>query len=134
LAILQALRRGEVVCMQIEPWGPKQGSQEIRMFGRLARFQLGPFVVARVAKAPLFSVFSLRTGIRTYELIVGERQDPRTPAATLAAFQTTIGAYEALIRAHPQQWLMFQDVWDPVPAPAVDAAPEPEPRLSRARR
>jgi lauroyl/myristoyl acyltransferase len=110
------------------------GSQEIEMFGRHARFQLGPFVVARVARAPLFSVFSLRTGIRRYELVVGERQDPRTPAATLAAFQTTIRAYEALIRAHPQQWLMFQDVWDPATPAAEPPMPEPVVRASRARR
>jgi KDO2-lipid IV(A) lauroyltransferase len=133
LSILQALRRGEVVCMQIEPWGPKQGSQDIDMFGHHARFQLGPFVVSRVARAPLFSVFSLRTGIRRYELVVGERQDPRTPAATLAAFQATIRAYEDLIRAHPQQWLMFQDVWRDG-APTADTSPPPAmARVSRAR-
>src|SRR5207302_393306 len=48
LPILQALRRDEIVGMQIEPWGPMPGSHEVDFCGRPTRFQLGPFAVARV--------------------------------------------------------------------------------------
>jgi lauroyl/myristoyl acyltransferase len=111
LPILQALRRDEIVGMQIEPWGPMPGSHAVDFCGRPARFQLGPFAVARVARAPLIPVFAVRTGIRRYEIRVVGRFDPRTPAESAAALVATAKAYEAIVRAHPSQWLMFEDVW-----------------------
>src|SRR5262249_35238676 len=70
LSILKALRGGEIVCMKLEPWGPQPGTAEVEFCGRPTRFQLGPFAVARVARAPVVPVFALRTGIRRYELKV----------------------------------------------------------------
>jgi lauroyl/myristoyl acyltransferase len=57
LPIVQALRRDEIVGMQIEPWGPA-GSHEVEFCGRPTRFQLGPFAVARVRAAPIVAVFA----------------------------------------------------------------------------
>jgi KDO2-lipid IV(A) lauroyltransferase len=111
LPILQALRRHEIVGVQIEPWGPLPGSQEVEFFGQSTRFQLGPFAVARVARAPVVPVFALRTGIRRYELRVIDRFDPRTAADSVAALRATVAAYENLVREVPSQWLMFEDVW-----------------------
>jgi KDO2-lipid IV(A) lauroyltransferase len=118
LPILQALRRHEIVGVQIEPWGPLPGSQTVDFFGRTTRFQLGPFAVARVARAPVVPVFAVRTGIRRYELRVVGRFDPRTAAESVAALRATVQAYEALIREVPSQWLMFEDVW-----PVANGAP-----------
>jgi lauroyl/myristoyl acyltransferase len=111
LPILQAVRRHEIVGLQIEPWGPKAGSLEVDFCGRPARVQLGPFAIARVARAPVVAVFALRTGIRRYEIRVEQRFDPRTPADSVAACAAVIRSYERLVRAHPAQWMMFEDVW-----------------------
>ncbi len=111
LPILQALRRGEIVGMQIEPWGPLPGSHEVEFCGRATRFQLGPFAVARVAHAPIVPVFAVRTGIRRYAIEIVGRFDPRTPAESVAALDETVRAYERIVRAHPAQWLMFEEVW-----------------------
>lgn len=111
LPILQALRRHEIVGMQIEPWGPKPGSHEVVFCGRPTRVQLGPFAMARVAKAPIVAVFALRTGIRRYELHVTGRFDPTTRAESIAALEATATAYGRLIREYPSQWLMFEEVW-----------------------
>src|SRR6185503_7103270 len=111
LPILQALRRHEIVGMQIEPWGPKPGSHEVVFCGRPTRVQLGPFAMARVAKAPIVAVFALRTGIRRYELRVTGRFDPTTRAESVAALAATATAYGKLIREYPSQWLMFEEVW-----------------------
>ena len=111
LTILQALRRGEIVGMQIDPWGPLAGSYAVEFCGRPAPFQLGPFTIARVARAPLVVVFALRTGIRQYELRVARRFDPRTAAESVAALEATVRAYESVVRERPAQWLMFQPVW-----------------------
>ena len=111
LPILQALRRHEIVGMQIEPWGPKPGSHEVLFCGRPTRVQLGPFAMARIAKAPIVAVFALRTGIRRYELHVTGRFDPTTRAESVAALEATATAYGKLIREYPSQWLMFEEVW-----------------------
>jgi lauroyl/myristoyl acyltransferase len=97
--------------MQLEPWGPLAGSHEVDFCGRPTRVQLGPFAVARVARVPLVAVFAVRTGIRRYELRVEGRWDPRTPAESVAALTAAVRAYERVVRAHPAQWLMFEDVW-----------------------
>jgi lauroyl/myristoyl acyltransferase len=130
LPILQALRRDEVVGMQIEPWGPKAGSHEVEFCGRPTRFQLGPFAVARVARAPVVPVFALRTGIRRYEIRVVGRFDPRTPAESVAALVATVRAYERLVLEAPAQWLMFSEVWGGAPPPVRDAS-EPVPPTAR---
>jgi lauroyl/myristoyl acyltransferase len=133
LPVLQALRRHEVVGMQIDPWGQPQGAQAIEFCGRPAPFQVGPFVIARVARAPLIPVFAVRTGIRRYEMRVGGRFDPKTAADTAAAFTATVRAFERLVRECPAQWLMFEDVWhDPPPEPV--SAFELVPQASAMRR
>ena len=111
LPILHALRRHEIVGMQIEPWGPMPGSHEVEFCGRTTRFQLGPFAVARVARAPVVPVFAVRTGIRQYEIRVIGRFEPRTREDSVAALIATLTAYEEIVREHPEQWLMFEDVW-----------------------
>lgn len=111
LPILHALRRNEVVGLQIEPWGPMPGTHEVPFFGRPTRFQLGPFEIARIAKAPIAAVFALRTGIRSYRLTVAGRWEPRTPEEARAALAEAVGIYERLVREHPSQWLFFEDLW-----------------------
>src|SRR5216117_3804758 len=98
-----------------------------------ARFQLGPFAVARVAGAPIVPVFAVRTGIRRYEIRVVGRFDPKTPAESVAALGATVGAYERLVREVPAQWLMFEDVWG-TPAAGACAADEVVPRAAGLRR
>src|SRR5438105_3800147 len=94
-----------------EQWGSRPPPLEF--CGRTTRFQLGPFAVARVARAPIVPVFAVRTGIRRYEIRIVGRFDPRTPAESVAALGATVRAYEATVRAHPAQWLMFEPVWRP---------------------
>jgi lauroyl/myristoyl acyltransferase len=122
LPVLQALRRNEVVGMQIDPWGRPQGAETIDFCGRPAPFHAGPFVIARVARAPIIPVFAVRTGIRRYEMRVAGRFDPRTAADTTAAFTATVRAFERLVRERPAQWLMFEDVWHEAIAAPLSAS------------
>jgi len=126
LPVLQALRRDEVVCMKLEPWGPMPGTHPVSFCGRTAHFQLGPFAIARLARAPVVAVFALRVGIRAYELRVAGRFDPRTREDAATALERTVAAYEELVRSRPWQWLVFEDVW-PMAAPAAPVL-EPLPR------
>lgn len=129
LPILQALRRDEVVGMQIEPWGTMRGSHPVTFCGRTTLFQLGPFAIARAARSPLVPVFAIRAGIRSYDLHVMGRFDPRTRAESVAALEATAHTYEGLVRAHPEQWLMFERVW----RTAAEALEEPPRRVAGGR-
>lgn len=131
LPVLHALRRHEIVCMKIEPWGPMPGTHPVRFFGRTTHFQLGPFAIARVARAPVVAVFALRTGIRRYELRVAGRFDPRTKDEAVGALERTVRAYEDIVRERPWQWLAFEDVW---PAEEPGAGGEERPRRVAAGR
>lgn len=125
--VVQALRRREIVGMQIEPWGPLPGSHTVELFGRPTRFQLGPFTVARIARAPLVVAFAVRRGIRKHEVRIVGRFDPRTRADGVAALEASVRAYESLVRELPAQWLMFQPVWPEdasASAPAADRGAE----------
>src|SRR5438128_9882849 len=119
LPVLQALRRHEVVGMQIDPWAGPQGSVPVDFCGAPARFQLGPFAIARVARAPVVPVFAVRTGIRRYEMRTVSRFEPATPADAVAALTATVRAYERLVRERPEQWLMFDHVWRDAAEPAA---------------
>jgi len=119
IPVREALRRNEVVGMQIDPWGPSRGAREIDFCGRSAPFQTGPFVIARVTRAPLIPVFTVRTGVRRYQMRTAGRFDPRSAADVAAAFEATIRFYERLVREQPAQWLLFDDVW---PADRADSA------------
>jgi lauroyl/myristoyl acyltransferase len=111
IPVRQALRRNEVVGMQIDPWGPSRGASQIDFCGRAAPFQTGPFVIARATRAPLIPVFTVRTGVRRYQMRTAGRFDPRTASDVAAAFEATIRFYERLVREQPAQWLLFDDVW-----------------------
>ena len=134
LPLLQALRRDEVVGLQIDPWGPLPGAHEIEFCGRPAPFRIGPFELARIARAPLVPVFTVRTGIRQYELRIAGRFDPITAADTRAAFNATVRFYERLVRERPWQWMLFEDVWPSMPAVPITVPDEElEPRRSLRR-
>jgi KDO2-lipid IV(A) lauroyltransferase len=131
LPMLKALRRGEIVCIQLEPWGALRGTHEVTFCGRRTRFQLGPFALARLAGAPLVPAFVVRRGIRNYEVRIPGRFDPRTPAESEAAVAAVSAMYEALVRELPHQWLMFEDVWE---ADAAEPVYEMVPQASGLRR
>jgi lauroyl/myristoyl acyltransferase len=130
LPVLQALRRNEVIGMQIDPWGRPPGAHAIDFCGLPARFQAGPFAIARVARAPLIPVFAIRTGLRRYEMRTPGRYDPRTPVDSAAAFTATVRAFERLVRERPAQWLMFDDAW-PDPAARLLSASASSPNVGR---
>jgi len=128
LPVLHALRRNEVVGMQIDSWGRPHGTRAIDFCGRPAPFKLGPFAMARAARAPIVPVFAVRTGPRRYEMRSPGRFDPVTPADTAAAFAATVRAFEVLVRECPEQWLVFDDVWQDPPAKVV-SLPAPQPMI-----
>ena len=113
--MLRALRRNEVVAMQLDRPLGGDGARYLPFFGAPAPFQSGPLRLARLAGAPVFPVFVVRLGRRNYRIALGsERTVART--ATPEDLDQILGEivheFEAMVRAHPTQWFQFAPYWD----------------------
>lgn len=114
LNMLQALRRGEVVAIQIDRSAPGHVTRPIEFFGAPAQFQYGPFALARLAGVPLWPVFATRLGTRRYRILPEPlRTIPRdaTDDEILAVMRDVVRSFELRVRAHPNQWFQFAPFW-----------------------
>jgi len=127
--MLRALRQNEVVAMQLDRPLGGEGARLVDFFGAPAAFQAGPLRLARLSGAPVFPVFVLRLGPRHYRIVLGaERAVPRHASAEEmdAILGAIVREFEALVRAHPEQWFQFAPFWPAdalLPAAAAAAAP-----------
>jgi KDO2-lipid IV(A) lauroyltransferase len=119
--LLAALRRNEIVALQGDrPYGPVTAAA--RMFGRVTPLPAGPAELAAASGAPLLPAALVFEGHRRLRLVFGEplrverggAQDGRAALGGGVA-----RAMEAIIRAYPDQWFNFYDVWGgPAATPA----------------
>ena len=115
LTMVRALRRNEVVAIQLDR---SQGAGETRtvpFFGAPAVFPCGPFVLARVAGAPLIPMFIPRLGKRHYGIRMGKRFDLSREARDVVSLERVMAevvqTFEATIREFPTQWFQFAPFW-----------------------
>jgi lauroyl/myristoyl acyltransferase len=133
--LAQALAAGEVVAIQGDRVGEGMGSVEVEWRGRLWRLPSGPLVLAQVASAPVFPVFMLRDGWRSYRILFLPARPPAPPPATRAdraAAQQEHAAWWAntlagVLERHWPLWLMFEPAFGSLPAPGE--APLVRPRV-----
>jgi lauroyl/myristoyl acyltransferase len=110
LALIAALRRGEVVALQGDrALGDRSGSRA-RFFGAPAWFPLGPFVLARAAGAPVVPAFCVLGDDWRYRITVDEPFHVGL-AEERQALARWVDGLERVITAHPDQWFNFFDVW-----------------------
>jgi lauroyl/myristoyl acyltransferase len=118
MAMLDALRRGEVVALQGDR--PRSGGRvaELRLFGRPFPLPVGPAALARAAGVPIVPVFVFREGRRHYRCVIqppihvaqtGDRQ--RDLEQALERFAADL---ETAIRREPHQWFCFRKIWKSV--------------------
>ena len=132
LELAAALRRGEMVAMQLDR---HTGGAHLRLpfFGREAAFPLGPATLARATRAPIVPVFMVREGQKGFRLTV---EDPIYVEHTRDrdgdlhdATSRMVSVYESYVQRFPFQWFNFHDFWatpDPVAqggAPPTERAP-----------
>ena len=127
LNMVRALRRNEVVAIQLDRPMDADGSRLVPFFGAPAAFPSGPFVLARVAGVPLIPVFVPRLGTRHYAVrvcgrfdIAREARDGRDLERVMAQ---VAGAFEAVVREFPTQWFQFAPFWPVDGAPGQAALP-----------
>ena len=115
IELLAALRRAEVVAVQGDRALGTRGDVAIPFFGRPAPFPLGPFLLARAARAPIVPAFCVLEAGHRYRVhvakpILVERGDEAAAAGAWVA------ALEDVVRDYPTQWFNFFDVWSPAQA------------------
>lgn len=115
MALLDALRRGEIVALQGDRPRTSGRTCEARLFGRPYALPVGPAALARAAGVPLLPVFIVRQGRRHYRCLIqepirvgaeGDRQ-----AEINAALERFTAALEGAIRRTPHQWFCFRRLW-----------------------
>ncbi|MFW5739066.1 MAG: hypothetical protein ACOC1F_01735 [Myxococcota bacterium] len=118
LSLLQHLRSGGMVAMQLDRCPPGMKSVEVRAGCRFWQLPAGPFALAATSGAPIVVVLSRRTGFLSYELHVTRpicvaRSDRRaTRAAERVARELARHVYAA-----PTQWFDFAPADVPADAP-----------------
>jgi phosphatidylinositol dimannoside acyltransferase len=108
LALVDPLRHGGVVALQIDRMPPGSRGVPVTLFGHRIEMPMGPFVLARATGAPILPVFTRRTGFLTARVhpCAPIRLDKRASREDIAvAAQEVADALEAWIREAPTEWL-----------------------------
>ena len=137
--MLRALKRNEILAMQLDRPLGGDGARLVPFFGTPAYFQAGPLRLARLAGAPIFPVFAVRVGVRHYRIVLGTERTVSRHAGIEELdriLASIVAEFEELVRAYPDQWFQFAPYW-PVDAVAVTTAsgttgPVAEPTRARA--
>jgi lauroyl/myristoyl acyltransferase len=112
LNMIRALRRNEVVAIQLDRSLGAVGARLLPFFGASASFPSGSFVLARAAETPFIPVFTPRLGTRHYAIRVGDRFSvPRETRALGRVMAEVVHLFEDTVRAFPTQWFQFVPFW-----------------------
>jgi KDO2-lipid IV(A) lauroyltransferase len=111
LGLLRDLRAGSIVALQIDRVPPGMKTRAVTLMGAPGAIPEGPIRLAALSGAPLFPLFSARTGYREY--LIDARPPifvPRRPTEDEldAIAQRLASEMERFLRAHPTQWFHFE--------------------------
>jgi lauroyl/myristoyl acyltransferase len=115
LGLIRALRRNEIVAIQLDRAAGAGGVRWLPFLGAPAPFPSGPFVLARLAGAPVIPVFAPRLGRRHYRVEIGRPVDvpraARDPGSLDRVMGEIVAQLEEAVRRHPWQWFQFAPFW-----------------------
>ncbi len=125
-AVIRALRAGALVAIPADQNQTRRFGVFVDFFGLPASTTAGPARLAMITGAPVLPVFLVREGesdrhrleiLPTVEMVDTGDRDADTRTNT----QRCSDVIEAMVRAHPDQWVWFHKRWR--------TRPEGEPRL-----
>jgi phosphatidylinositol dimannoside acyltransferase len=116
---VRLLKSGGVLAIGADRDLQRKG-EPMSFFGAPARMPIGAIELAKRTGAALVPAFGLRLPGRRYRITI---EPPIVPDAG-----TLIGVMERYIREHPEQWIVFQELWG---APAASPPEERVPVLAR---
>jgi lauroyl/myristoyl acyltransferase len=112
--LLMALRRGDVVAVQMDRATGHRSDVSVPFFGMPALFPLGPFLLARAAQVPVLPCFCVMRPDSRYEIWV-DQAITIAPGHEEAALRQMVSVLERYIAMAPNQWYNFYDVWNAIP-------------------
>ena len=114
LALRAALARNEIVAIQADRVVGDR-ALTVDLFGAPFRVPLGPFLLAYLFDAPLLPAFVVQEGWWRWRGVSDAPiRFPRSAdrdADLLAGARQYAARLEACVRAHPDQWFNFYDLW-----------------------
>lgn len=132
--LVRALRRGEVVAIAGDRAVQRQG-RAVPFFGEEALLPTGAVELALHTGAPLVPAFGLRLPGRRYRITVEPPLELEGDATDGAAVARNLGRlaarFERHLRAHPEQWVVFEPLWDQRPQAPRPTVPETRPAGAR---
>jgi KDO2-lipid IV(A) lauroyltransferase len=126
LGLVRALRRNEIVAIQLDRAAAAGGVRRLPFLGALAPFPSGPFVLSRLTGAPLIPVFAPRLGRRHYAIRIGRPVEvprgARDPDVLDGVMREVVAQLEDAVRRDPCQWFQFEPFWPGPTEPSAEGA------------
>jgi KDO2-lipid IV(A) lauroyltransferase len=115
LKIVEALRRNEIVAIQLDRPLGMGGPKDVPFFGVSVPLPCGPFALARLSGAPMIPAFVPRVGRRHYVIRLGGTYglggERRGSSAETRAMEVVARVFEEIVREYPTQWFQFGSFW-----------------------
>jgi KDO2-lipid IV(A) lauroyltransferase len=110
-----ALLQDEVVLIQGDRVMPGQRGVPVSFMGGHLLMPTGPVKLAMMTGSPIIPIFSVRTRVGRCRVIIDEPiRVPRVPGPVTGAHPAMVHvarAIERQVRAHPDQWAMYERAW-----------------------
>ena len=112
LDLLNDLRHGEIISIQGDRVVGEVGRAPVKFLGREVFLPNGPFVLALASQAPIYPLFIIRTGYRTYKIvarppIVCSRSSQSREEILAAAMQNWANVLGEIVATYWPQWFAF---------------------------
>lgn len=115
--VVNALRRGEIVCMHGDRILGNMRCEKIPFLGREAPFPIGAFAIASISGASVLPFFALKKGLFTYSfsafgpIRVSDGDRGSRMLRIRQALESYVKTLEEMVRKYPAQWYNFYDFW-----------------------
>ena len=115
--LLHAIEAGELVAIQGDRVTPGIGAMEVDFFGKRAALPTGPFALAMASRVPIFPLFIIRKGRRSYVLqtfppIHVQRRSRNREDDLRPAVEAWVKDLEMVVRESWHQWFAFEPFYD----------------------
>ena len=116
LDLLDALRRGEIIAIQGDRVTPGISALPATLFGKETSVPAGPFALAMAARVPIYPLFIVRRGRRSYRLVTSKPFEVVRTTDRAAAFEHAVAIWthelEHVIRNAWFQWFAFEPYFE----------------------
>lgn len=117
LDLLAAVRRGEIVSIQGDRVIGPVSKARAKLFRRDVWLPSGPFMLALISGVPIYPLFVVRTGYRSYKIVAQSpiscsKQSDSRESDIAPAVQRWAEALESMIARYRNQWFAFAPIFE----------------------